>query len=115
MLELDHWVGSLVGLIGLGFVGYSLVIAEESAHNPRIAANAAKRQANAAIEANKASLETLHLTQRPWVSAETLEVIHPPATVISNRPDHFEFVTGAVLKNTENSIALRGLRVSHRP
>ncbi len=56
--------------------------------------------------------DALRLTQRPWVSAETLEIVNTP-TVSSISSSQFEFSVGAILKNTGSSIAIKGFTIIH--
>ena len=58
-------IGAAVGFVGLLFVGGSLIVAIWAANDAQVAADAAGRQANAAIAANKASVEALHLNLTP--------------------------------------------------
>jgi hypothetical protein len=104
-LRISKWLNLITGIAAAaGIVGLIILY---------VTVKVASRQADTAIEANKAALAALHQTQRPWVSAEGLEVFSPPATVLATRPNHFEFFIGVDLKNTGPSIAIKGFTIIH--
>lgn len=94
------------GFFGLLFVGGSLIIAIKSANDAHVAATAAERQADAAIAANKASLDSLHQTERPCITAESAKLIQPAEFPSQHR---FFINLDVTFNNTWKSVAIDGL------
>src|ERR1051325_5510673 len=68
-LSIAKWMNIITGVAA--FVGLvTLYFLNQSLGDSRLVAEATQAQAKAALQANEAQINALHISQRPWVSAE---------------------------------------------
>jgi hypothetical protein len=96
----------VAAIIGLVFVGLSLRVAEEAATDGAISAKAVATQAGAAMEANKTATDSLHRSQRPWVSVVDANV---PVVALGEADDQsVTYLIKVTLFNSGASLARNG-------
>jgi hypothetical protein len=107
-LNLVTGAGATAGVVGLIFVGLSLVVARQAADDGEVAAHAAAQQAAAAVTQTRAALTT----QRPWVSASAMKVIRDSGAP-KDGSTHFDFVFEVTFRNTGVAVARNGFAMAH--
>jgi hypothetical protein len=92
-------IGAFISVLGLIFVGLSLLIAKRAADDARIVAYAAKDQASAAQIQSRVAIDEQRRSHRPWIDLRGIEIDEP----LNFTSETATLSIKAIVKNIGNS------------